>query len=617
MEAMLLNNRQSKLLQILKTKEGNFVSGSQLSSMLGVSIRTIRSDISFLNKDYLLDSYIESNNRLGYKIKGEMKAFRPKEYFDYKSRSFFIIQYLIESEDWFTYQEISEVIDVSSQTIRSDVMKISEFIKRSNFNITLETKPFKGIRLIGNEIDKRLLLARSASKHHSTNEELYHELETLFLNRFLEDDIYKIIEILKGCLEEHNVKVDQNTWSYLVINVLIQKYRSTTFVIPNDEFEISINNFPESALANSIVNHILNREKVTETETRYLTCMLMGLKILNLNGKNEKVELVDSFHMKVDKAIDFISKKYGYNLLADKEFKNNLTQHLDKVIFPIKYRMEIRNPFLEKIKFQYIQAYQMAIVFSEYLGNSLMQHIPENEIGYIALHIEAAIERQDDLSLKIAILSSNSDIIITLIKQKIKKNFPQVKIIGYFSLETIKDIPDEVNVVISTIPVKVEGKNTIVVNDFLQSSDIFHIKKSITFGKLKEYVKKEHFVYLDEESKKSFLKKMTEKLGLEKYLNGILDRESLASTDIGGKIALPRPLFSAEEDSSSVYVGVNKNSLCWGDSKVNLVFLLILSERDKIHYEYIYREVYQLIRYESKVIQLSQVEDYESFKKLL
>src|SRR5699024_4374313 len=143
------------------------------------------------------------------------------------------------------------------------------------------------------------------------------------------------------------------------------------------------------------------------------------------------------------------------------------------------------------------------------------------------------------------------------------------------------------------------------------------IKKSITFGKLKEYVKKEHFVYLDEESKKSFLKKMTEKLGLEKYLNGILDRESLASTDIGGKIALPRPLFSAEEDSSSVYVGVNKNSLCWGDSKVNLVFLLILSERDKIHYEYIYREVYQFIRYESKVIRLSQVEDYASFKKLL
>src|SRR5699024_9283625 len=133
-------------------------------------------------------------------------------------------------------------------------------------------------------------------------------------------------------------------------------------------------------------------------------------------------------------------------------------------------------------------------------------------------HIEAAIERQDDLSLKIAILSSNSDIIITLIKQKIKKNFPEVKIIGYLSLETIKDIPDEVNVVISTITVKVEGKNTIVVNVFLQSSDIFHIKKSITFGKLKEYVKKEHFVYLDEESKKSFLKKMTEKLGLEKYL---------------------------------------------------------------------------------------------------
>src|SRR5699024_5666965 len=232
------------------------------------------------------------------------------------------------------------------------------------------------------------------------------------------------------------------------------------------------------------------------------------------------------------------------------------------------------NSLLEQIKAQYIQAYQMAIVFSEHLSHSLNLYIPENEVGYIALHIEASIERKNDLSIKMALISTDSKIITTLIKQKIEKKFPQ-------------------------------------------SSDNIHIKKNITFGILKEYIKPENFIHLNELSKISFLTEMTKQLGLEKYLKGILDRESLASTDIDGKVALPHPLFSVEEPASSIYVGVNQNNLDWGDSKVKLVFLLILSEKDKIQYEYIYREVYQLIRYKSKVKELNQVETYKSFINLL
>src|SRR5699024_12640648 len=77
----------------------------------------------------------------------------------------------------------SEEIDVSSQTINSDITKISKFIEDKHFNLTLDTKPFVGVRLVGNEIDKRSLLgilASFVSKYHTTNEEFCHELENIF-----------------------------------------------------------------------------------------------------------------------------------------------------------------------------------------------------------------------------------------------------------------------------------------------------------------------------------------------------------------------------------------------------------------------------------------------------
>src|SRR5699024_12673061 len=122
---------------------------------LGVSVRTIRKDINFLNSDYLLDSHIESNNRLGYKIKGNMKSFQPRIFLSYNLRAFFIIQYLMEQEDWITYQEISEEVDVTSQTINSDITKISKIIKDKYFNFVLDTNTFVGICVCGDDIVTR------------------------------------------------------------------------------------------------------------------------------------------------------------------------------------------------------------------------------------------------------------------------------------------------------------------------------------------------------------------------------------------------------------------------------------------------------------------------------
>ena len=615
-----MNNRHTELLQILKG-EGDYISGNKLSNKLGVSVRTIRNDIYFLNNDYLLDTYITSNNRLGYKVEGKMKSFKQKSYLDYNQRIFFVIKFLMDSSGWLTCQKIAERLVVSTQTINSDLIRISEFIDHQHLGVALRTKSFFGVCLEGNEIDKRLLLASFVEKSYTTEEELQHELQYLFHEWFSKKEIEETVQLFDEVSKKFKFSVNMQSWSSSIINILIQKHRLKTSLIPEHELDVDqgFQNFQEMDIAITILNEDARIKKMNiETEIQYLTLHLIGLKILLPNTKDRKTQSRYSFSTKVEEALHSLGSKYGYNFSDDDKLIKGLTTHLEKIFYPIKYHVEISNIFLNHIKSEYIQGYQMATVFSEYLNKSFSIHIPENEIGYIALHIEAALERFNNLSIQIALISTQSEIITTLIKQKIEKNIEQSQIIGIYTPEKIKNIPDEVSLIISTIPIEFDNKKTVVINEFLQSQDILHIKTKITPEVIKKNIDSEKLIYLNKQSKGSFLKTMTQKLGLEKYFKSILDRENLSSTDIGNNIAIPHPLFSADEQQSFIYIGINRKEIAWGSHPVKLVFLLILSERDKLEYEYIYREVYQLIKHNSfKIEQLIQTDNYENFIEIL
>src|SRR5699024_3230332 len=59
-----------------------------------------------------------------------------------------------------------------------------------------------------------------------------------------------------------------------------------------------------------------------------------------------------------------------------------------------KYGMNIRNPMLEDIKRNYPLAYEAGIVAGLAIEEHTGSEINENEIGYLALHIGAAMERR-------------------------------------------------------------------------------------------------------------------------------------------------------------------------------------------------------------------------------
>lgn len=87
------------------------------------------------------------------------------------------------------------------------------------------------------------------------------------------------------------------------------------------------------------------------------------------------------------------SKAVDLDLNNDEIFFNSLVLHLIPTITRLKTNLSLKNPILQEIKSKYTETFGLAWMSSLIVEKNLGVRIPESEIGYIAIHIGSAIER--------------------------------------------------------------------------------------------------------------------------------------------------------------------------------------------------------------------------------
>src|SRR5699024_3226122 len=87
--------------------------------------------------------------------------------------------------------------------------------------------------------------------------------------------------------------------------------------------------------------------------------------------------------------------------------------------------MNIRNPMLEEIKQNYPFAFDIGVVASKMIEKDLKVQVSESEIGYLALHFEMALNRNniDEKKLNIILVCNSGLTSSQLIKYKLIQNF--------------------------------------------------------------------------------------------------------------------------------------------------------------------------------------------------
>ncbi|WDV45389.1 BglG family transcription antiterminator [Clostridiaceae bacterium M8S5] len=627
-------------------KSNGIVTAQYLSKIIGVSSRTIRNDIKLLNKE--LESKeicIKSKPKIGYIIEpfnASTSKFLERHITEAKSimailpkdRVHYILKKLLDNNQKFiTLESLANELFVSKSTIDNDTEKVEELL--NNYNLELLKKTNYGIKVIGDELQIRYMISNYIKDINNNIDSVYiKNLEDIF-----GIDTDSIKQIILDVYSKDSMKFSDIALQNLIIHIAVALKRiETNREIEMDESEfINLKNRNEYEIAKKITNELEKRfiVKIPESENAYITLHLLGIKSIKyeeFSMDNYKDDKSNELSKLIQSMIHEINNVYKIDFTKDRELAYGLMLHLKPTINRLKNNMSIRNPLLDEIKEKYPYAFEMAISASKVLQAYSNNSIDENEIGYLAMHLGAALERKayrGDIK-KISIICATGMGTAQLLASKIRNRFKDVIILGIFpSYKKREAVLQKPDLVIATVPVDINEIPVIQVSALFGKEDISVIANVLdNFEQYNEkcrlyelfdpqlYIKS-----IQSDNKYDVITMLSnilynKKYVSEKFTQSTIDRENVSSTSTGNLLAIPHA-FSGNVITSKIAVGILDRPIQWGENMVQIVMLLALEKMSSEEYEIIFNNLYSIVGDKKRVLELINSQSYQEFIRLL
>ncbi|MFB4162227.1 transcription antiterminator [Alteribacillus sp. JSM 102045] len=641
---MILSIRLKEIIKELLTFDGP-VTSEYISNFLGVTSRTIRNDITVLNQELKkIGVQIDAQRGVGYflhptpdrEIKELVEElFQLNETKDNKlpvlpeDRVFYILKRIIMADDFLTIEQLANELFVSKSTVDNDLKQVEKLLNK--FDVTIFKKPNYGIKLAGNEMNIRFCLSAYLSDFKT---------DKLDENESVVEGID--IELIKAITKKHikqlPFQIAEMPFNNLIMHIAIGIQRiKKGKSIDVEAIEIApLENKKEYFVASHIVTSLeeVFFIKIPKEEIAYITIHLLGAKQFQ-DGKLSQEEFMEwigksNYQLVID-ILDEIKRAYRIDL-GDDELFFGLGLHLKSALNRMKYNMNLKNPMLQDIKNSYPFSFELAIAASNVIQSKQEVVINEEEIGYIAVHLAAAIERIKNKKKReirrVAIVCSSGIGTAKLLAASIESEFPGLTIVGTYPAYSLKDIKEEgTDLILSTVPINKECTIPILqINALLTAEDINKVKNYISSKYLNEDKEKSFermqnlfsedlfFTEIDKTDPIEIIKSMSHALNVkgyvnDDYVNSVLEREDISPTSIGNLVAIPHPLKPNALDSC-IAIGILKKPVKWGEHTVQFILLLALNEKDKEEFSSLFNRLWNLVQDKKLVADLCKTSKF-------
>lgn len=628
----MISDRMSKIIKELNNSKKSYINSIELADMLGVSSRTVKRDLKeiseilkdngaeveatnqgyrlIINEDELFSQFIDENISSSAEVSGK------------KSDKVNGILELLLSNLYINQDKIADELYISRSSINKVMMDVKNIL--SEYKITIQNKPHYGYILEGNEIDIRNCMVRFLTQRKEDN-------SILISNRlvgFKEEDYYNLLEEIKNIFKDlkirkNDIEINYIT-RYIVISIFRVKYNCE--IVLDDNINISLDNSIISA-SKTIAKKIKERFKVEFTfeDILYISYIIGNnhIEIKELDDSGISVEQM------VIHAIDKIKNEYDIDFFRDGTLLKGLINHLYTSYSRYCLNVTLDNPLINLIKSKYIEAYNYSILFSKVFKEEYGISMTEEDIGYIALHFAASLERYImNNSLKAIIVCSSGVGTAELLKTRITKKFQNIAIKGVYPAYILDSLElSDIDLIISTV--NLEGvsleKEVINVSPLLTDEDEEkineHVKKQRDYDYLQNLMSDDlFFTNIEASSKEEVIEIMTKAMIerdiiTEETKEQILKREEMSSTEITNLVAIPH-CIAKENKNSVLAIGILKRPIMWDKSQVQIVFLGVLDPQVKQNRK-VFSMLYKLTKKVDKIKELVSIDELSYFKKKL
>ena len=590
-----MENVVVRIFRILK--DGKYHTSLELAGILNISDRTCRKYIKILSEILIKKNVeIESKPRFGYLLKDNNISENELFHDDVRKipnsandRVMYLINKLIYDGGYIKLFDVSEEIYISSKTLSQDLKKVEELLE--NYNLTLDRKPYYGIRLQGDEINIRNFHIDILEKRLNEND--------------IEDDIkLKIVEIAENIslnFRGKNIKISDISLQNLAISFYVTLNRmNKNFliedIIENEDELFKVKKEEIKACINDLKNIFNLKKDMFETDIDYLTIRFMTTETMTYSSiKNLDVKDIQKL---IEDIFFYINVTFKIDLSNDEMLYKNLYTHLIALVIRLRFGIKTQNPLIDDIKKNIPFEYNLSQYVCNRIGEKYSKELSEDEVGYIAviLHMSKEINKRNRKKNILLICPSGrgiSKFLTYTFKNSFSEYLNEINACGLSDLKYIN--LDEIDIVFSLVDDKLNiNKPVYKIKYFLNSDDLEDIKKILDDNK--EYINsifdKDLFFHFEEKiNKKDLISFVSNKF--KKYIkldddleSLIIEREKLGMTEISENVAIPHPIH--------VIPNINKIAVClldksikWINNEVQIVLFMLINnsngENEKIY----------------------------------
>jgi transcriptional antiterminator len=416
-----------------------------------------------------------------------------------QERMHFLILSLFSQEQPLLLKQMALVLGVSRPTVLKDMDRVEEWLNARE--ILLIRRPGLGFKVSGTEWHYRkaiedlildavgvmsilaLCQGRQSKLISQLDEKIrFMRMASLSLEQLDLAYCGELVEIMEGM--SHFQYSDSSYISLLLyLAILVDRVKKgSSIALPSIELD-DIEVEKEYQIANVVASLIHHQYGVNlkPDETVYIAIRLMGIKQRQTISIIKDGSNILEDHAELDVIVkDMIleaSKLLHPYLNVDQQLSRGLSIHIKPVINRLRYDQSIRNPLLGEIKNQYPYIYNVAKQSCRILETKIGRRIPEEEIGYVAMHFGAAMERlrsHSPLKKRVYVVCGGGCATAWMLVSRLQAELPEIDVVEVMSALEITKYGlslQEIDAIITVVPLEMKSPPVILVSPFLSELD--------------------------------------------------------------------------------------------------------------------------------------------------
>ena len=483
---MQLSSRADQILRILiRFPRTQPITAAAISEELGVSRRSIQRELADVEKwlrlngfhmvrkpgsGLMLDEPTERRQELIALLSQNQHVLTNQ---DRQHRLKVLIRELLAAKEPIKAYYFTKKLKISNGTLSTDLDHVEQWL--NTYHLTLVRRPGLGIFVDGSSTDRQLAIS-SLICEELTETQLLGILRSddpshvLIRRQFMDGvdaDVINHTEIaLEQCEQQLQIEFSDSGFMGLFVHLslALQRLRNGETIQLEPEKLQKLAILPEYTVAESITKYLAEHLHlhIPSDEIGFITMHLSSARIWPNAPKDVDPPQIISIRQTVLAIIDVVEQQLQMNFRWDESLIDDLCNHIQPTIGRLRAGIPVDNPQLDYLRTQYSSVYEASEQGAQVLCRLLnLSEIPPSEIGFIAMHFGASIERRRCQMHRItAIIVCPTGIGTSrLLSAGLQREYPNIDVqgtISAFQLDPVRLRQDGIDLVISTVDLNID-----------------------------------------------------------------------------------------------------------------------------------------------------------------